>query len=87
MRKDEYQKSFLNQDILNAQGVKFINNALIAQETIRNDGHIIKDVERILQSKLNPEELDILIICNAADVTLEGKIANISEGSSICFCR
>ncbi len=81
--KDIYQKSFLNQDILNVQGVEFIDNALIAQETIRNDGHIIKDVERILQSKLNPEELDILITCDAGVVTLEGKIATVTEGARL----
>jgi osmotically-inducible protein OsmY len=81
--KDEYQKSFLNQDILNAQGVEFVDNGLIAQETIRNDGHIIKDVERILQSKLNPAELNILITCDAGDVTLEGKIATIAGGARL----
>ncbi|MGA1841017.1 MAG: BON domain-containing protein [bacterium] len=77
--QDVYQKSFLDQDILNVPGVQFIDNALIAQETIRSDGHIIKDIERFLQSKPNLAVLDILVTCNAGDVTLEGKIATIAE--------
>ena len=77
--QDVYQKRFLDQDILNVPGVQFVDNSLIAQETIRSDGHIIKDVDRFLQSKPNLAALDILITCNAGDVTLEGTITTIAE--------
>jgi len=64
---------------LNVSGVQSVDNALISQEIIRSDAHIIMDIERFLQSKSNLAALDILITCNAGDVTLEGKITTIAE--------
>jgi len=77
--KDVYQKSFLEQDILNVSGVIFLDNALVAQEVIRNDEHIIKDVERFLQSDSHLAGLGIIITCDAGGVNMEGEIATIEE--------
>ena len=74
MVADAHEEKILEQDIRSVDGVLFIKNLLIVEETSRNDAGIVQDIKRAFGYESDLLGADIKVTCESGKVILNGKI-------------
>jgi len=74
MVADAYEEKILEQDIQSVDGVLFIKNLLITEETSRKDVNIVQDINRAFGYDSDLVGADITVTCESGKVTLNGRI-------------
>ncbi|MCL6584407.1 MAG: BON domain-containing protein [bacterium] len=71
---NDYEREILKQDIRSVDGILFIKDMLITDETSRGDMDIVQDIKRAFGYEPDLAGADIMITCKLGKVTLNGEL-------------